>query len=262
MTRIGIGFRSEMFDWSPAAIDADFFEVAPENWIRRDRTPLYRLRDAGYPVQLHGVSLNLGGSGRVNRPFLRELRGLIDDIGAQHYSDHLAASGDAHQLYDLFPVPFTESEVRRVSDRICEVQDVLGQRIGIENTTYYTNIGTLDEAAFLCRVAERADCDILLDFNNISVNRKNHGTDDIADFVARLPAARVSYLHVAGHEFDARFGLYIDTHSQPVEPATARAAGAWAGRHGKDILLEWDNDIPDLATINRELACLRTFTTT
>ena len=261
MTKIGLGFRSEMLDWNPAEIEADFFEVTPENWVRRDRGPLYSLRDAGYPIRLHGVSLNLGGSSQFSRDFLRDLRELINDIGADHYSDHLAASGDGHQLYDLFPVPFTQAEIIRVSDRISQVQDALEQRIGIENTTYYTNVGTLAEADFLSCVAERADCDILLDFNNISVNHKNHGQAGIADFIAQLPAHRVSYLHVAGHEFDERFGLFIDTHSQPVEAATAHAAGDWARQHCKDILLEWDNDIPDLATINRELACLLAFTT-
>ena len=175
MTKIGLGFRSEMLDWNPAEIEADFFEVAPENWVRRDRGPLYSLRDAGYPIRLHGVSLNLGGSSQFSRDFLRDLRELINDIGADHYSDHLAASGDGHQLYDLFPVPFTQAEIIRVSDRISQVQDALEQRIGIENTTYYTNVGTLAEADFLSCVAERADCDILLDFNNISVNHKNLG---------------------------------------------------------------------------------------
>lgn len=260
-TKVGLGFRSEMLDWNPADIAADFFEVAPENWIRRDRTPLHRLRDRGYPIQMHGVSLNLGGSSPFCRSFLRALRELLDSLGVEHYSDHLAASGDAHQLYDLFPIPFVDAEVIRVSDRIRAVQDALGRRIGIENTTYYTNIGGMAEAEFIRRVAERADCSILLDLNNIRVNDKNHGLADIADFVAQIDPGRVTYLHVAGHEFDERFGLYIDTHSQPVEPDTAAAAAAWARQHGTPILLEWDNDIPDLATLNRELSCLRASTT-
>lgn len=260
-TKIGLGFRSEMLDWNPADIAADFFEVAPENWIRRDRTPLHKLRDAGYPIQMHGVSLNLGGSSPFCREFLRELRGLLDSLGIEHYSDHLAASGDGHQLYDLFPIPFIESEVIRVSDRIKTVQEALGRRIGIENTTYYTNVGAMPEAEFISRVAERADCHILLDLNNIHVNAKNHGLADIAGFVAQMNPGRVSYLHVAGHEFDERFGLYIDTHSKPVESCTATAAAHWARQHGSAILLEWDNDIPDLATLNWELTCLRASTT-
>ena len=256
-TTIGLGFRSDMLDWEPAAIKADFFEVAPENWIRRDRAPVYRLLDTGRPIQLHGVSLNLGGYGEFSRDFLRSVCELMDDLGTSYYSDHLAASGDAHQLYDLFPIPFTEAEVIRVSDRIRSVQDVLGRRIGVENTTYYTNVGDLSEAEFLARVVERADCDILVDINNIRVNDKNHRKATIDQFLSQIDCRRASYLHVAGHEFDERFGLYMDTHSQPVEPDTATAARLLAQQYGKAILLEWDNDVPDLATINRELTCLR-----
>lgn len=254
---LGLGYRRDMSEWDMSAIHADFFEVAPENWIRRDRTPLHRLIASGRPVHLHGVSLNLGGDSPLDRPFLREVRELIDDLGARHYSDHLAASGDAHQLYDLFPIAFTKQEVRRVGDRVREVQDVLGHRIAIENTTWYTNIGPLREADFLAEVSHHADCEILLDLNNIHVNHKNHGSDGLAAFLARIDLRRVAYLHVAGHEFDPRFGLYLDTHSQPVEAATAAVARHLQREQGLPVLLEWDNDIPDLATLNRELTCLR-----
>jgi uncharacterized protein (UPF0276 family) len=133
----------------------------------------------------------------------------------------------------------------------------LGRRIAVENTTYYTNIGNMSEAAFLAAVSEQADCDILLDLNNIAVNFKNHRQTAIAPFLQTIDLERVSYMHVAGHEFDPRFGLYIDTHSTCVEAATRQAAMELQRQHGFDILLEWDNDIPDLLHINQELQCLR-----
>ncbi|MEK8087598.1 DUF692 domain-containing protein [Aquabacterium sp. A3] len=260
---LGLGYRRDMADWDMSAIEADFFEVVPENWVRRDRAPLHQLIAGGRPVHLHGVSLNLGGTSALDRVFLKDISDLIDDLGARHYSDHLAASGDAHQLHDLFPIPFTVDEVRRVGDRIRAVQDVLGRRIAVENSTWYTNIGTMSEADFLAAVAEHADCQILLDLNNITVNQKNHGTDGLDDFIARIDLRRVTYMHVAGHEFDERFDLYIDTHSQPVEPPTAAMARRLQSEHGLPILLEWDNDLPELLTLNQELACLRPrFTTT
>lgn len=253
----GLGYRRDMSGWDMAGVEADFFEVVPENWIRRDREPLHRLLASGRPVHLHGVSLNLGGSSALATDFLRELRGLIEDLDATHYSDHLAASGDAHQLHDLFPVPFTRAEVTRVADRIRAVQEVLGRRIAIENSTWYTNIGDMPEPEFLAEIAERADCGILLDLNNIAVNHKNHGRVGLRDFVARIDISRVTYLHVAGHEFDERFGLFVDTHSQPVEDGTRALALELHRRHGLPVLLEWDNDLPDMATINHELRLLR-----
>lgn len=254
---IGLGYRREMRDWDIAALDADFFEVAPENWLRRSREPLHQLLALGRPVFLHGVSLNLGGTSEISADFVRGVRDLLAELGTDRYSDHLAASGDAHQLYDLFPIPFTLGEARRVAERISRVQDLLGQRMAIENSSWYTNVGEMSEPEFLMEVVRRADCRILLDLNNIDVNRKNHGGPDLDAYVAQVDFSRVSYMHVAGHEFDERFGMHVDTHSQPVEPHTARKARALHAAHGLPILLEWDNDIPDAATLNRELASLR-----
>jgi len=259
---VGLGYRREMTDWDMPAIEADFFEVVSENWIRRERAPLHALIASGRPVHLHGVSMNLGGPAPIDRGFLLSLRELAEDIGALHLSDHLATSGDAHQLYDLFPIPFTVDEVARVAGRIRHVQDVLGRRIAIENSTWYTNRCDIPEADFLAAVAERADCQVLLDLNNIVVNHKNHGGLDLAGFIARVDLGRVSYLHVAGHEFDARFGLHIDTHSEPVEPDTAAMARQLQASHGLAILLEWDNDLPGPDRINQELRCLKPTSTT
>lgn len=257
----GLGWRREMADWDRHAVQADFFEVVPENWLRRDRAPLHALRATGRPVHLHGVSLNLGGQSPIDTPFLCDVGRLMDELGTPHYSDHLAASGDAHQLYDLFPIPFTADEVGRVADRIRAAQDVLGRRIAVENTTWYTNIGPIPEPDFLAAVVERADCQVLLDLNNIVVNHKNHGGLALDAFVQRVDLRRVSYLHVAGHEFDARFGLHIDTHSQPVEPGTRAMAQRLQAEAGLPVLLEWDNDVPSLDVINQELAWLRSTTT-
>lgn len=153
---IGLGYRRDMRDWDMSRLAADFFEVAPENWLRRSREPLHRLIAAGRPVHLHGVSLNLGGRSALRPDFVRAVRSLMDELGTPHYSDHLAASGDAHQLHDLFPIPFTEAEARRVAGRIQQVQDVLGTRIAIENSTWYTNVGHLPECVAAGRRVARA----------------------------------------------------------------------------------------------------------
>jgi uncharacterized protein (UPF0276 family) len=257
----GLGYRREMADWPLTSLSVDFFEVCPENWIRRDRERLHDIKALGREVRLHGVSLNLGGQAEVPVQFLREVRALMDELGTEFYSDHLAASGDAHQLYDLFPIPFTRQEVLRVSDRIQRAQDVLGRQMAIENATYYTNVGEMLESEFLAEVADAANCQILLDINNIDVNWKNHGRENMADYLSRVDMQRVSYLHVAGHEFNVQLGLYIDTHSERVAPGTAQQAQRLAEQYGKAILLEWDNDVPDMATLQSEVTCLRSTTT-
>jgi uncharacterized protein len=254
---VGLGFRREMLPWNMQDLAADFHEVVPENWLRRNRDPLHRLKALGRPVHLHGVSLNLGGHSPINRTFLLAIRDLIDELGGALYSDHLAASGDAHQLYDLFPIPFTQEEILRVSDRIKQAQDILGLPMAIENSSWYTNIGPVPELEFVCDILQRAQCSLLLDINNLFVNYKNHGHITPADFVAGLDVSRVTYLHVAGHEYDARFGMYIDTHSQAVEADARALAQKIHHTHNIPILLEWDNDVPDQASLNEELLCLR-----
>ncbi len=258
---IGLGFRREMLDWPLADLNADFFEIVPENWVRRNRAPLHRIRELDRPIYLHGVSLNLGGHSPINAEFLGHIKTLMDELETTRYSDHLAASGDAHQLYDLFPIPLTMSEAIRVSERITQVQETLGRRIAVENATWYTNAGEMSEPDFINEIVRRSDCQILLDVNNIVVNDKNHRLIDLDRFITHINPAHISYIHVAGHEYDERFGMYIDTHSQPVEPNTQHTAKELAQMHGLDILLEWDNDVPDIEVINQELACLRPSTT-
>lgn len=258
---VGLGYRREMHNWDMSQVQAHFFEVVPENWINRDRAPLHALIQANHPVYLHGVSLNLGGHSPIAPEFLRHIRALMDELGCPYYSDHLASSGDAHQLYDLFPIPFTEAEIQRVSNRIDQVQQTLGAQIAIENSTWYTNVGPIPEPDFLNAIAHQANCRILLDLNNIHVNYKNHGLLDLPSFIAQVELPRVTYMHVAGHEFDPRFGLHVDTHSQGVEVETQRMARELSQHFKLPILLEWDNDLPSLERINKELACLHSTTT-
>ena len=254
---IGLGYRREMSDWDMSAVQADFFEVAPENWVHRDRAPLHQLIASGRPVHLHGVSLNLGGSSPIDLDFLRAVRELMADLNTTVYSDHLAASGDAHQLYDLFPIPFTQEEVLRVSDRIRQVQDTLGRRIAVENISYYAVPGAdMSEIDFITAVLAEADCDLLLDVNNVFVNACNNGYDAF-DFLARVPAHRVASLHVAGH-FDEDDGFKIDTHGAPVKGVVWALLGEAYARVGvRPTLLERDFNFPPLAELLAEVEQIR-----
>ena len=259
---IGMGYRREMHAWDLSSLPIDFVEVIPENWLRRDRQRLHALISRGVTVRLHAVSLNLGGTSALDKAFLASVSALMDELGTSFFSDHLAASGDAHQLYDLFPIECTQAQVIRVSDRIQAVQEQLGCRIAVENATWYTNRGDMAEVEFIQAVVDRSGCQWLLDLNNVTVNHKNHGLLSLPEFVSQMDLSTVSYLHVAGHEFDPRLGMFIDTHSQRVEPQTARLAAQLQYMHGLDVLLEWDNDIPSQEVFNQELACLRHFLTT
>ncbi len=199
----------------PGAID--FMEVAPENWIgvggrlgRRFRSFTER-----YPFSAHGLSLSIGGPEPLDETFLLKLRRFLDEHGIASYSEHLSYCSDHGHLYDLMPIPFTEAAVRNCAARIRQVQDVLGRRIAIENVSFYTPLaGEMSEREFVRAVLDAADCDLLLDVNNVHVNSVNHSYDAV-EFIRAMPAERIAQYHIAGHYNEAA-DLIVDTHGAAI----------------------------------------------
>lgn len=256
----GLGLRRGLMadleaGW-PAAID--FLEVAPENWLDlggRDGRRFAALAERA-PLICHGLSLNLGGSAPLDEPFIHRLKHFLARHGARVYSEHLSYCADEGYLYDLLPIPFTAEAVRHVAARIARVQDMLGRRIAIENATYYCAPGAeMPELEFIRAVLAEADCDLLLDVNNVYVNSVNHGYDAVA-FLAALPGERIVYAHVAGHERDDD-DLLVDTHGAAVvDPVWSLLAEAYTIHGVFPTLLERDFKLPPLAELLRELAVI------
>jgi len=233
-------------------------EVAPENWIdvggrfgRRFRALTERV-----PFVCHGLSLNLGGTAPLDEAFLRKVRQFLDLHDIRCYSEHLSYCGDDGHLYDLMPIPFTEDAVHYVAERIRRTQDVIGRRLAVENVSYYAAPGReMDEIDFLNAVLEEADCDLLLDVNNIHVNSINHGYD-AEKFLKSLPAARIAYAHVAGHYVEAE-DLRIDTHGSNVIDPVWKLLGTAYDHFGVfPTLLERDFNIPPVPELVREVAVI------
>lgn len=256
----GLGLRRSQLAALRAAADGiDFFEVAPENWIdvggRFGRE--FRELTEHIPLICHGLSLSLGGPDALDEGFLDRLQPFLQRHQAALYSEHLSACTDGGHLYDLMPLPFTMTMVRHVSERILRVQDRLGQRMAVENSSYYTPLATdLSELDFVLEVLERADCRMLLDVNNVYVNSVNHGYDARA-FISAIPTARIAYLHLAGHEREAP-DFIVDTHGAAVDPAVwALLRHTYACHGAVPTLLERDFNIPPLAELKLELAQIR-----
>jgi uncharacterized protein (UPF0276 family) len=197
----------------------DFMEVAPENWInvggRFGRA--FRSFTERLPFVCHGLSLSLGGPSALDETFLRKLRQFLDGHDIRYYSEHLSYCSDDGHLYDLMPIPFTSEAVVYVASRIRRAQELLERRIAVENVSYYAAPGQeLSELEFITAVIDEADCDLLLDLNNIHVNSINHRYDP-ADFLRGLPGERIAYGHIAGH-FQEAEDLLVDTHGAAVIP--------------------------------------------
>lgn len=259
--RAGLGLRRSMLPELEAAGDlraeVDFFEVAPENWlgIGGRLGKAFRRYTERYPFICHGLSLSLGGPDPLDEIFLQRLKGFLDEHGVVLYSEHLSWCSDGAHLYDLLPIPFTADAVKHVAARIRRTQDILGRRIAVENASFYTPLASeLSEPEFLLAILAEADCDLLLDVNNVYVNARNHGFDP-QDYFRRLPAGAVREIHLAGHEVARIDGheLRIDTHDRPVCDAVwALYASARAHFGPVPALVEWDAALPPLATLVAE----------
>jgi uncharacterized protein len=261
VTGAGLGLRRPLIAALQDAPDAaiDFMEVAPENWIGVGGSPGKRLRyfTERYPFVCHGLSLSLGGPAPLDETFLQRLKRFLDDHQVRLYSEHLSYCTDNAHLYDLMPIPFTEEAAAHVAARVRRTQDILGRRIAIENVSYYTPVGArMSEIDFINTVLQQADCQLLLDVNNIYVNSINHRYDAEA-FLRALPRERVAYFHVAGH-YDEADDLKVDTHGAPlIEPVWTLLERAYAHVGAVPTLLERDFNFPPLSELLAEMARIR-----
>ncbi len=257
----GLGLRREMMAalLAAPAKAVDFWEIAPENWLTLGGKFSRQLAQVceRTPLICHGLSLSIGGPDPLDLDLLQALRRFMREHGISVYSEHLSyCAADGH-LYDLLPVPFTAAAVDHVVARIHQVQELLGQPLILENSSYYLAPGAqMSELEFICSVQARSGCQLLLDVNNAYVNGLNHGYDPLA-FIAALPTAAIRYLHVAGHYREAD-GLIVDTHGAAVIDPVWQLLEATYARHGvKPTLLERDFNIPPFAELLAELALVR-----
>jgi uncharacterized protein (UPF0276 family) len=216
----GLGLRRPLADklMADPPTDIDFMEIAPENWIHVGGALGKKLRffTERYPFLVHGLSLSIGSPAPLDEQLVRDIKDFMAEHSIRMYSEHLSYCGDDGHLYDLMPIPFTDDAVRYVADRVRRVQDILEQRIALENVSYYAPTdSSMSEKEFLLAVLNEADCDLMLDINNIVVNSINHGYD-ATDFLNDMPAERIRYFHLAGHYVEAE-DLRIDTHGTAVD---------------------------------------------
>jgi len=264
LTGAGLGLRRSFLEELAQLPDADlpdFLEIAPENWIGLGGRYAAALRPLTerLPFACHGLSLSIGGQRPLDLTFLQRLRQFLDQHGISLYSEHLSFSGDDGHLYDLLPIPFTEAAVRHVAGRVRQVQDILQRRIALENVSYYAAPGAeMSELEFVNGVLEQADCDLLLDVNNIYVNSINHGYDPVR-FMQGLPTPRIACLHIAGHLIEAE-DLRIDTHGDAVAADVWTLLAQTYRQHGvRPTLLERDFNIPPLDELLAEVAQIRAY---
>jgi len=253
---VGVGLRSVHFphilsQWPKV----DWFEVLSENYLDTGGRPLYVLDRVAerYPVALHGVSLGIGNTDPLNRDYLGKLKGLADRVRAHWVSDHLCWTGIlGRNTHDLLPMPYTEEALRHTSARVRQVSELLERPLVIENPSSYVEFvaSSMPEWEFLARLAEVADCGLLLDVNNVYVSSFNHGFDPRV-YIDAIPAQRVVQYHLAGHTHKGSH--IIDTHSDHAIPEVWELyRRAWQRTGPVATLYEWDENVPAFEVVHAE----------
>lgn len=260
---LGVGLRTAHFSYileeQPAV---DWFEIISENFIDSQGRPRWVLEQIAerYPVVMHGVSLSIGSTDPLNFDYLARLKRLAAAVKPRWISDHLCWTGvlglNAH---DLLPVPLNEETLRHVVGRIRTVQDFLERPLVLENPSSYVTFAssTMSEWEFLTRMAEEADCGLLLDVNNVYVSSVNHDFDPW-EYLENVPHRRIVQCHLAGHSNCVTH--LIDTHdSHVIDPVWDLYRRAHQLTGGVSTLLEWDANIPPFPVVHAEVLKARQY---
>jgi hypothetical protein len=263
---VGIGYRKDFAEeFSENTLNPAFIEVAPENWINVGgyyKKMLDKVLEK-YPLFVHGLSLSVGSPEGIDVAFVKQVKQFLDETKAVEYSEHLSFSKceNAH-LFDLLPIPFTADAVKNVSKNIQQVQDILERKIAIEIVSYYSPIAPeMSEIDFINSIVSEADCNLLLDVNNVYVNGFNHNYNP-KEFIPKLDLSKVKYIHMAGHTKVAS-DLIIDTHGENIIDPVYDLFQFTMELMNRDvpILLERDFNIPELEVLQHEMDRLQTIKT-
>ena len=254
--RAGVGLRSVHHEALLAERPAvAFIEAHTENYFHAGGAAARALERAraNYPLSLHGVGLGLGSVDGVDREHLARVRGAIARFEPALVSEHACWGHAGGEWFnDLLPLPYTEEAAQHLARQVAEAQDFLGRQLLIENVSAYVAFehSRLAEWEFLAEVVARSGCALLLDVNNVYVNSQNLGVDADA-YLAGLPPGSVREIHLAGHARNG--GVLIDDHGSAVcEEVWQLYRRALACVGPVPTLIEWDNDIPALATLVAE----------
>ncbi|BAN70119.1 MNIO family bufferin maturase [endosymbiont of unidentified scaly snail isolate Monju] len=254
----GLGLRTDHYAYiEEHRPDVDWFEILSENYMVPGGKPLAHLDRirADYPMVMHGVSLSIGSTDPLDLDYLAQLKTLAKRVEPHWISDHLCWTRVDHtNSHDLLPLPYNETAIAHIAERIRQVQDYLGRQILIENLSSYVtyHASEMPEWEFLDEIARRADCLVLLDINNIYVSAHNHHFDPV-DYLDGMSPERVMQFHLAGHCHDGL--MIIDTHDHPVcDPVWTLYADALRRFGAVSTMIERDDDIPAFPELRAELA--------
>ncbi len=253
---VGIGLRSQHINEILSHLpQIPWLELLADNHLAEGGLVTYQLDAIAehYPLALHCVGMSLASVEPVDKVYCQRIKALAKRVNATWVSDHLCfTSAMGIHSHDLLPIPYNQESLNHCADRILQIQDLLGQRLLIENVSSYMAFknSEMTELDFIVELAEKADYYLLVDVNNIYVNQVNLGLNG-EQFIDSLPIERIKEIHLAGYQQQENY--LLDAHNSPVSKPVWKLYQRLIQRK-PDIptLIEWDNDIPPLQTLLNE----------
>ncbi|GGT10761.1 DUF692 domain-containing protein [Streptomyces chromofuscus] len=262
----GIGWRPEIANAVERMPGIDWVEAVAEN-VCPGHLPdsLLRLRERGVTVVPHGVSLGLGGADRPDPARLSALAERAEALGSPLVTEHIAfvraggplTASPQLEAGHLLPVPRTRDALDVLCENVRIAQDALPVPLAVENIAALISWPgeEMTEGHFLYELADRTGVRLLIDVANLHTNHVNRG-EDPAKALAELPLEAIAYVHVAGGF--ARDGVWHDSHAHPVPRPVLDILTDLASRvRPPGVLLERDENFPEPAELERELADIR-----
>jgi uncharacterized protein (UPF0276 family) len=269
--RVGLGWRDELAAGIISHLDQiDIIEVIAENLFHARKDKLQAMRRLGetVPITLHGVAMGLASTIPVEIKRVEKMARLVDAIKPQSWSEHLSfVRAGGIEIGHLAAPPRTEQTVAGAIGNITTAARIVGSKPQLENiaTLIDPPASTMDEAQWVTRIVDSADCDLLLDLHNLYANACNFGRDP-ADLLLSFPLHRVRSVHISGGHWipepssePPRMRLLDDhVHDAPPEVFDLLTLLAQHAPQALTVILERDGHYPQFDAILTQLDAART----
>jgi uncharacterized protein (UPF0276 family) len=247
----------------------DFLEVHTENFIAEGGASLDFLEKISelYKLSFHCVGISFGSSNGLDAQHLQNIKNLLDTFKPFLFSDHLSWSNSPSQgiSNDLLPISYTQKSLDNFCQNVNQAQDYFGRNILIENPSAYLEYHESDisEVDFINELANKTDCDILLDINNVYVSSQNFNFC-ATEYLKQIDHTKVKEIHLAGHsiyDFQGQ-NIRIDTHNTHICDEVLELYQNFIKTTNLQVptLVEWDDDIPEFEVLYNELEKVKSLT--
>ena len=128
--RVGLGWRPELAAGILSSLDRiDVLEIVADDYfdVSARRLQALKMLAAQVPVVLHGISLGLASTVRVDPKRLEKMARLTDRVQPESWSEHLAfVRGDGVEIGHLATPPRTASTIEGAAENVARARRVVG----------------------------------------------------------------------------------------------------------------------------------------